>query len=299
MDVKGFHIEATNICTLKCAGCPRTQFIRQWPKHWQNHSVNIDHLMKFLDCDLTDKIVSLCGNYGDPIYHPEFIRLVHELKQRKSQIVITTNGSYKTVGWWNELCDRLDTTDSIMFSIDGLPDNFTKYRENADWESIQIGINTCVNRGIKTIWKFIPFAFNDTQIDQARAIATDMGADFLVEFSDRFDSHTEYLRPDTSLLGQRLKFQKQINQGSVVEVDPRCSRGQAHYIAATGHYAPCCNVADHRFYYKTMWGKDMNEYSIQNTTITEILARPKTLEFYQTITSSPHRVCQFNCPKVD
>lgn len=299
MDVKGFHIEVTNICTLKCAGCPRTQFIQQWPQHWQNHSIDIEQLMKFLDCDLTDKVVSLCGNYGDPIYHPKFIELAHALKQRKSQIVITTNGSYKTADWWNSLCDQLDNNDSVMFSIDGLPDNFTEYRKNADWQSIQVGIETCVARGIRTIWKFIPFAFNETQIDQVRSMAIGLGTEFLVEFSDRFDSYTENLRPSLSLLGHRLKFQTQIKQGSAIEVDPRCSKGQAHYIAASGHYVPCCNIADHRFYYKTMWGKDMSEYSIQNTTLTEILTRPKTIEFYRSIGSTPHQVCQFNCPKIN
>jgi acyl transferase domain-containing protein len=54
-NITGFHIEPTNICTLKCAGCARTRFIDQWPQHWKNQNLSIDSLLQFLDIDLTNK----------------------------------------------------------------------------------------------------------------------------------------------------------------------------------------------------------------------------------------------------
>jgi organic radical activating enzyme len=103
--IAGFHIEPTIICTLKCEGCARTRFIDQWPQHWHNHSVDIDQLLRFLDIDLSTKTINLCGNYGDPIYHPDFINLVTGLKSRGAVISITTNGSYKKQQWWEDLVD--------------------------------------------------------------------------------------------------------------------------------------------------------------------------------------------------
>jgi organic radical activating enzyme len=96
--------------------------------------------MKFLDIDLADKTIILSGNYGDPIYHPEFIDLVQQLKQRGARLEITTNGSHRKPEWWQELATYFTTQDTITFSIDGTPNNFTQYRENADWESINLAV---------------------------------------------------------------------------------------------------------------------------------------------------------------
>ena len=37
----------------------------------------------------------------------------------KIELVITTNGSYKTEIWWKELAEMLNQHDTITFSIDG------------------------------------------------------------------------------------------------------------------------------------------------------------------------------------
>ena len=130
--ISRLHIEPTNICTLKCSGCARTRFIEKWPQHWTNSSIDIDQLSKFIDIDLTNTLLYVCGNYGDPIYHPNFIDFVKKFKSRGAVLHIVTNGSYKKAEWWQELTDQLDSNDLIEFSIDGDPENFTQYRVNAD-----------------------------------------------------------------------------------------------------------------------------------------------------------------------
>lgn len=299
-DIIGFHIEPTNICTLKCPGCARTRFKEQWPNRWQNHSIDIDTTMRFLDIDLTGKLITLEGNYGDSIYHPKFIDLVAAFKQRGCRISIVTNGSYRTEQWWIQLCSQLDSKDSVTFSIDGLPSNFTQYRINADWSSIELGIKTCVTSKIKTIWKFIPFAFNEHDIDAARELSQQLGmAEFIVRLSDRFDTQTTHLIPIERLVGERKVPQDLVKQGIKQSVDPLCYKGKSYFISATGHYSPCCYIADHRFYYKTQFGKVQTEFNTATTTFTEIYNRPSIVEFYQTLVTTPPTVCQFNCPKTD
>jgi organic radical activating enzyme len=100
----GLHIEPTNICTLKCPECSRTKFLDKWSNHWKNHSLDVDQLLNFLDIDLNQVPILLCGNYGDPIYHPDFINFVAKLKQKGAVLQIVTNGSYKKESWWEELC---------------------------------------------------------------------------------------------------------------------------------------------------------------------------------------------------
>jgi MoaA/NifB/PqqE/SkfB family radical SAM enzyme len=297
--ISAIHIEPTNICTLKCSGCARTRFIQQWPRHWHNHNLGTADLLRFLDISLRDVNVNFCGNYGDPIYHPEFIAMVNEVKQRGAKIAITTNGSYKKSDWWQELCDLLDSRDQIRFSIDGLPDSFTQYRENGDWASIESAIKVCTQYSVTTVWKFIPFSFNQTEVEQARELSQALNmTEFLIDPSDRFDEKTSHLIPMQTMIGPRKLFQDQFKQNLTVRVDPKCYHGREHFIAATGHYSPCCFVADHRFYYKTQWGRHKEVYNIKNNSISTLLQTSPVVDFFQNLERDPPKVCQFNCPKI-
>jgi len=299
-NITGFHIEPTNICTLKCSGCARTRFIDRWPQHWKNHSLDIDVLLRFLDIDLNSKRINLCGNYGDPIYHPDFIDFVAKLKKAGSVLTITTNGSYRTQDWWNQLTDYLDDNDTIRFSIDGVPENFTEYRKNADWDSIQLAIKICASSRCKTVWKYIPFHYNQYHIEQAKDLSKDLGMDeFLLDPSDRFDEQTiNFLPQSTDLVGSRIE--PQVNwktQNRIANIDPKCKDGRQHFVAATGHYSPCCFANDHRFYYKTQFGKNKKNYDINKITLTQLLSDPSVIEFYDRL--QDHAVCQYSCPKTE
>jgi MoaA/NifB/PqqE/SkfB family radical SAM enzyme len=295
--IKGFHVELTNICTLKCAGCARTRFIDKWPQHWHNHSLDVDHLLRFLDVDLSDKLIVLCGNYGDPIYHPEFINVVGRLKETGAALSIVTNGSYKTKHWWQELTALLTHKDNITFSVDGIPENFTQYRKNADWKSIQVGMEVSAESLCRTTWSYIPFSFNQNNIDQAKELSLQLGIDnFIVSPSDRYDDQTIQLIPTSSdLVKDRFKFQQDWKKDkSVSGITPKCQTGKDHFITADGFYSPCCYVADHRFYYKTMFGKNKKQYDITAATLSELLQQPTVVEFYSTL--DQHSACQYNCP---
>ena len=293
--ITGFHIEPTNICTLKCEGCARTQFINQWPQHWKNQSIDVDDLMRFFDINLSGLSISLCGVYGDPIYHSKFHYLLEMLKYRGGQINIITNGSYQNKEWWIKTASLLDSQDSITFAIDGTPENFTMYRKNANWESIKTGISIMAATKCRTIWKYIPFLFNQDTINSAQKLAIELGVDeFKLDYSDRFDGKTEHLIPRMDLIGKNYNSQSNFKIGKALSVDPKCQSGREHFISSSGHYVPCCYVNDYRFYYKTIFGKNQNRFEIKKTTISEILQQEETIEFYKTIPQIS--ACQFNCP---
>jgi len=297
--VSGFHIELTNICTLKCPGCSRTQFLQKWGKHWKNHSIDLVDLDRFLNVDLVDKRILLCGNYGDPIYHPNFLEVIKFFKNKKSIISVVTNGSYKDRAWWEQLCSLLDSCDEVTFSVDGTPGNFTKYRVNADWKSIEIGMRTVGTTKINSIWKYIPFNYNIDSIKNAQDLCASLGIkDFQLSPSDRFDEHTKHLIPLTEFIGSRKDAQDKFKQHSTIAVDPLCNYGKMHYISAEGYYSPCCFAADHRFRYKIVFGKEKHRFDIRNHTLSQILTAPKTVEFYNSIIDTKPTVCQFNCPKI-
>jgi len=295
----GLHIEPTNLCTLKCEGCARTIFRKQWLKHWKNYSIDIVKLLQFLDINLNNMLIYLCGNYGDPIYHPKFYELVTELKARGAQLKITTNGSYKTTAWWKKLVAQLDKNDTIEFSIDGTPETFTNYRENGDWKSIKLGIDVATAASVRTIWKYIPFAFNANDIDNVAQLSIKMGFDgFLLDRSDRYEGELRDLAPDDeNLIHPRAKGRVKALDGTA-DIDAKCDKGNMHYISADGYYSPCCFIADHRYYYKTPFGKNKNNYSIANTTISNILKQNDTVSFYKNIHLTKPLCCTMNCPRL-
>lgn len=295
--INGFHLELTNICTLKCPGCSRTQFINTWPQHWKNHSLDIKQLFNFIDIDIDQKIFNLCGNYGDPIYHPQLFELVSELKNRGAVVKLITNGSYQKKSWWDKLVNTLTDRDTIIFSIDGTPDNFTQYRINADWTSVKTAIQSSVNGKCQTVWKYIVFKFNQDNIEQAQLISQELGIKkFIVVKSDRFDSQTQYLSPDKIFLGDKFDSQQSWKTNSIKsnKITPMCANGKEYYISADGYYMPCCYIGDHRFFYKTVFGKQKNKFSIADTKLTEILGMSEVQNFTNSLESQA--VCQYNCP---
>jgi organic radical activating enzyme len=296
MNISGLQIEPTNICTLKCPACPRTKFIDKWPQHWHNHNIDTNQLLKFLDIDLTGIRIKLCGNYGDPIYHPELIELAEKLKHRGAILKINTNGSYKKVDWWKNFVKVLTVEDTVVFAVDGIPENFTQYRVNADWDSIHEAMIVCASSFCKTKWKYIPFSYNQETIESARQLSNQIGIDeFVITPSDRYDEQTMHFKPSQKFIGERFQTQQQWKNSNITnKINPSCNNGDEHYVGAEGYYSSCCYLADHRFYYKTPFGKNKKQYNIKDHTLTEILSQPKTIEFFQTLDQNTS--CQYNCP---
>jgi MoaA/NifB/PqqE/SkfB family radical SAM enzyme len=293
--VKGIHLEPTNLCTLKCPGCARTRFINQWPKHWKNHSIDKEVLLRFLDIELSGVHIELCGTYGDPIYHSDLAGMIRDLKSRGATIAIITNGSHRKRSWWQELVKELSSDDLVTFSIDGIPENFTQYRINGDWPTTQDAIEVCAKASCNTEWKFIPFLFNENNIEQARQLSKDLGIDqFQISQSDRFDEQTMHFKPSESHTGPRWSNQQNWKQSHTIKkINPKCNNGTSHYISADGYYMPCCFMGDHRFYYKTEFGKNKKQYAITDGTLSEILGKTQVSEFYDTL--ADQIICQFNC----
>ena len=278
MNLKGLHIELTNKCYLKCSKCARTTFIDKFGiDKWDNHDLSLNDLKTFLDIDLSELKITLCGVYGDPIYHPELIEIVSWFKENNAIVKMDTNGSYKDRYWWEQLVSKLTAEDEICFSIDGIPENFTQYRVNGDWESIAVGLQVVGLSDVNSTWKYITFSFNEHDINQAKTLSESFNIkSFKVKYSDRFDINDD-LMPSSStavsaqyssvIVWQNLDNMKRAHQ----EIDPKCSNGREHFIAADGYYSPCCYVGDWRFYYKSKFYKNKNSYKIQNTTIKKIL----------------------------
>lgn len=298
IEINGLHIELTTICTLKCPRCARTMFIDKFGnKNFKNHNINLYHLKKFLKgVNLQQKIINLCGNYGDPIYYEDLKDVIIFFKQQGAVIHLTTNGSYKTKQWWEEICSLLSEQDVITFSIDGTAENFNQYRINGDWQSIKVGLQTVGQSSVNSVWKFIPFAFNENFINQAQQLSADFGIkQFKIETSDRWEGNRDSLKP-IKFIGPRESSMNIYKNGDKnINITPKCYSGFEHYISADGKYLPCCYVHDWRFYYKSDFYKEKT-FLISETNMVEVLEKLET--FYNNITITKQDYCIFNCPSL-
>jgi MoaA/NifB/PqqE/SkfB family radical SAM enzyme len=275
-----------------------------FPTKWKNENLNLQHLKSFLDIDIKEKTFALCGNYGDPIYYDQLFDVVDYLKEKQAIVEIVTNGSYRTKEWWEELASRLTSDDSVILSIDGLPENFTEYRINAEWKSILTGISVLANSPVKLVWKYIIFSYNQNNIKDAEELSKTLGFnEFSIIESDRFDGENDYLKPNMDELGSRgqqmilwkTQWKKKIED---VEISPKCKLNDQHFISAQGYYMPCCFVGSHKFYYKSEFYNNKEMYDISNTTISQILQLDRVIDFYNTLEDVKLNYCTFNCPKL-
>lgn len=302
MTLPSIHVEPTNRCTLSCPRCARTILNEKFGKgkNLFVKDIDVNDYENFIDIDL-DHIL-FCGTHGDPIYHNDFINLIKVSKQKAKYVRIVTNGSYRSSTWWQQLVELLDQQDEIVFSIDGTPDNFTKYRINGDWNSIKTGIKICTNSDVRVGWKYIVFSFNEQCIDDARLLSEQLGIDkFEIEVSDRWIEN-DWLKPikkftSRTRLGTREDTQTRFKQNNIsnIDIDPLCTSNEDHYINSLGYYLPCCYVGDFRFYYKSFWWKNKDQYSIKDSKLSEQIKNFNA--FYKTINVDRPNYCLYNCGK--
>ena len=172
--LKIIHIEPTTRCTIGCPQCPRTEHI---------------DMVSIQDCNITDMtkacagfdLVHLCGNHGDPIYHPQFHKLISTLRSDNPTVMFSmhTNGAFRNQEWWKTTARLFTGQDSITFSIDGLPSNNHIYRVNSRWQSVHDAVTTLrkYNADLQLIWKWIVFKYNQDDITTGIDLATDLGFD--------------------------------------------------------------------------------------------------------------------------
>lgn len=186
-------IDITSRCRLACIKCPRTIL--------KENLKIIDIDLKIIEkiCSVANpKILNICGNYGDPIYHPKFHKILEICNKSNSTYYIHTNGSGKTLEWWKKTFDLMRDDSHIYFSIDGMQDTCGGYRVNfssKDFLDVIEVMKLATKYKFKTQWVYTPFNFNEHQIVQAAKLSLENGIAFTVRKSNRWDSKDDKLRP--------------------------------------------------------------------------------------------------------
>lgn len=301
-----WHIEPSSICTLKCPRCPRAEAAESL----LNRQLSLDFFKTQIGSETIKKIrkITFCGNDGDPIYCKDFVEICAWLKKTNPQLqlVIITNGSYKTVEWWQQLAGVLNQHDEVNWSLDGWDQHSNEqYRVNSNWNSIEQGIKTFFSHNQTTYrtWAAIAFRFNQDSIQHQRHLAADMGFDlYQLTKSTKFGSKypvaygTEDLLEPTDLElvasghrferelfpitsrrrpGQELKvlfLQRAAALQQVAQYSGICLIGnKGVFLNSRGEFFPCCWTAN-RYDHNSKWLQRAKEkFNLNTRTFHEII----------------------------
>ena len=190
------EIELTTKCTIGCPACPRNNPFEK-KEDWDVGHLDKNIVKSFADTS-AERSYLFVGCYGDPIYHPDFIEIIKYFVDNDKRISVHTNGSFKTEKWWKELAainwsqkSAWGYEQKFTFSVDGLEDTNHLYRINSKWKSVIAGMKIMgalpKDRRPCIEWKFLVFPYNEHQVEEARALAMELGFDSFVPVTSERD----------------------------------------------------------------------------------------------------------------
>jgi MoaA/NifB/PqqE/SkfB family radical SAM enzyme len=203
-------------------------------------------------------VISMCGNFGDPILNNNLIDMVSYVGSINSEIRIDihTNGSARNTSWWVELANSLPKNHLVHFALDGLEDTHSIYRIGTDYNKIIENCKAFINAGGKARWVFITFKHNEHQLEQCRELSKVLGFEsFQEKQTSRFignpwfpvynkEGETIYrLEPPSErklvfISKKTVENYREIFSKAVVSCD--VIKSNSIYVDSKGNVYPCC-----------------------------------------------------------
>ena len=118
--IKRLHLELTNACNSQCPLCPRTGTPIVGNSGIMNLTLEDIKKINFENLE----IITLCGNFGDPLLCPEIYEICDYIIQKDVLISIKTIWGMHDKNFWYDFGKLLSKTTNgnsrITFDIDGL-----------------------------------------------------------------------------------------------------------------------------------------------------------------------------------
>jgi len=186
MTTKNINLDISNKCSNKCSGCARQE------PGFNNIGRDITEKEMHIISDYFD-IISFCGQASDPTNHPNFLNLLKICTRKNKKIQIHVSASHQSNYWWNKAFLISKNKNVVWyFGIDGLPKDSNKYRVNQNGEKLFEKMITCSKFGIKTIWQYIVFNYNQNDIEICKEIASKNNIYFALIKSCRFNYTNDF-----------------------------------------------------------------------------------------------------------
>jgi MoaA/NifB/PqqE/SkfB family radical SAM enzyme len=196
------YIEPTLFCNLRCPACPTGLQLGMRP----SSTIKWDLFKSTID-EIGDYVFSLyMYNWGEPLLHKQTPEMVRYAKDKKINILMSSNLSLKLT---DDYIERLVASglDTLVVSLDGTTEEtYVKYRRRGELQLVRenmLRIQAAKKRqGVQTpkvVWQLLVFKHNEDQIGQALAEFREWGADEVITEAAimPFAPHDEGFEPST------------------------------------------------------------------------------------------------------
>lgn len=253
------QFELSSMCNALCLGCVRTDV------HSFNNKKSIIPDKTYISFATFKKIIlspefntvkelEFCGTIDDPLMHPEFLVFLEwaSTLNKEFNILIHTNASLRNKAYWKKLAEILKKHNKhiVKFSIDGLEDTNSIYRQNTSWKKIMENASAFIQHGGYAIWQFLIFPWNKHQVYKAKELSLKLG------FKEFFSRHDRSIVTEIGI--ENIKFYqnnqliRKENNSSVVEINNKlksviqnnisCNNKikKMYFVSYDSKLWPCC-----------------------------------------------------------
>ena len=269
-ELKEVSIELSTKCNAACPMCSR--YRRSWESA-EFDTQKPNPLMPLQDLpfevfaqgfnkELISKMNGFIfnGKLGEPLIHPRALEFFEHIRKHsdRADITIFTNGSLESPQFWTELAKILKPTDRVNFSIDGLEDTNSIYRQKTSWKKIIQSASSFIEAGGSAYWDFIVFRHNEHQIEEARALANQLKfKGFEIRKTNRFKAQEDFQYLDVDGRLQKLQVPQQKNyvyeyhheylHSQPARPDISCSFKSAGklFLSYSGKLWPCSYISEY------------------------------------------------------
>lgn len=189
-----FDFALTTYCQARCRSCARTNQDTGEKEDWlELKHMNLDTYKGIINSSLfknkKDIEVVFCGEFGDPMMHPQVSDFIDVTVPVVRRLVINTNGGLRNPEWYANTAKKFNTKDSkleIHWGIDGTDhDTNWLYREGVDWTRAMDNMRSWFGNSGRGTWHFLIFEWNWHQIPEANQMAKDIGCAIEFKFNRR------------------------------------------------------------------------------------------------------------------
>lgn len=181
----------TTYCQAKCRSCARTNQETGEKEDWVK--------LKHMDLDVFEKRlkatqgnidfddIEFCGEFGDPMMHPQIDAFIETALKYAPEVTISTNGGLRQPEWYKSIAQKYKNRLTINFAIDGTDhDTNWKYREGVDFQRAMENMISFRSCGSRASWWFLIFDWNWHQVPLAKQMADELDVRITFNYNRRW-----------------------------------------------------------------------------------------------------------------
>lgn len=195
-NVRRLHIELSSRCNASCPACSRNLAGGPVASGLELTELSLADIQKMIPEEIAKNLVGInfCGNVGDPGMALDLLPILEYFRAHSPNIAqqVRTNGGMRNEKFWTELGlffnkqppslgNLLFQKAGVVFSVDGLEDTNHIYRRGVIWEKLIRNMRAYSATGAFAIWEWLLFDHNKHQLEEAKALAKELGFELVVK----------------------------------------------------------------------------------------------------------------------